>query len=1319
MQAGQAAGAPLPAQNAVVLPSATFTINPPEPFDFSKPQEWEKWSRRFERFRLASNLNSSPEANQVNTLVYCMGDEADDVLRGLSLTAQQREEYSAVREGFDGFFIPKKNVIYERARFNKRMQQASETVDSFITALYALGENCEYGGLHNELLRDRLVVGLRDTGLSERMQLDKDLTLTKAINMARQSEEIKRQQTDLRSEMTSSSKIEVDAVHASKGKPWAVNKGQPHAQAKPRQWPPKGEDYKSCFRCGKPSHPISQCAAKNVVCHNCGKLGHYAKVCKSASGVNAVTEDSSSIFLGTVEAGDDPWTVDIGIRDSKVRFKIDTGADVTVMPEQVYEKLVQSGSEHKLISPCKPLFGPGRVPLEVKGAVREVLCYGDRTVTEDVYIVKNLHTSLLSRPASVKLNLVARVDSISLDTVKESYPKLWEGLGLLQKEYTIKLKPDAKPFALSVPRRVALPLMGKVKTELERMEQLGVITRIEEPTDWCCGMVVAPKKAKDEVRICVDLTPLNEAVCREKFILPSVDQTLGMLAGAQLFTKLDANMGFWQIPLAKESALYTTFITPFGRYYFNRLPFGISSAPEHFQNRMVTEVTEGLEGVACHMDDVLIWGSSQVEHDARVHVVLERAQKAGITLNMDKCEFGVREVKFLGHVVSAEGVRSDPDKTRAVQHMDQPTDMTKLRSFLGMVNQLGKFIPNLAEKDKPLRELLSKKNLWVWGHEQQKAFDNLKQELSSTPVLQLYDPNRDLKISADASSYGLGAVMLQRNNDVWAPVAYASRSLTPTEQRYAQVEKEALALTWACERFNDFILGLRFELETDHKPLVSLLGGQALDALPPRIQRFRMRLMRYSYFVTHVAGKSLTTADTLSRAPLGDGGTGRDKELMEDTNIYVDSIMDNLPASSSYLHDLREQLGNDSVCTQVMQYCVQGWPDRSRLEGPVRHYWAERAVLSVHDGLLLRGTRLVIPSTMRNSVLEKIHEGHQGVVKCGDRARQAVWWPGLSSQIEELVLNCRACLEERVNTREPLMPTTLPDRPWQKLGADLFSLNGSNYLLVVDYYSRYVEIAKLGPTRSSDVIVHLKSMFARHGIPETLISDNGPQFSGQDMHAFAAHYGFVHTTSSPRFPQSNGESERAVKTIKNLLKKSSDPYLAMLAYRATPLSNGFSPAQLLMGRRLRTTVPTFPAVLEPALPDLRRLHQREREKRWMDSKHFNQRHRVKNLTTLSPGDPVWVTDMKSPGTVTAAHHTPRSYLVSGPHGTIRRNRHHLVPMPEQRHEARHSHTPQEDIPVVPGSPQPVLSSMDSPRVSPDTVRTRSGREVVRPHRLDL
>ena len=308
-------------------------------------------------------------------------------------------------------------------------------------------------------------------------------------------------------------------------------------------------------------------------------------------------------------------------------------------------------------------------------------------------------------------------------------------------------------------------------------------------------MVVVPKK-NGAIRICVDLKPLNENVLREVHPLPKVDDTLAQLAGAQVFSKLDANSGFWQIPLAKNSRHLTTFITPFGRYCFNKMPFGISSAPEHFQKRM-SEILSGLDGVLCLMDDVLVFGKDKKEHDERLMAALKRIEAAGATLNPSKRKFRKQQLKFLGHLVDGEGIRADPNKTSAITEMKPPTNISELRRFMGMVNQLGKFSHNLADLTQPLRQLLSKKSTWLWGPDQDQAFANVKAELAKPTVLTLYDPLAPTKVSADASSYGLGAVLMQKSDSQWRPVAYASRSMTETERRYAQIEKEALATTWA------------------------------------------------------------------------------------------------------------------------------------------------------------------------------------------------------------------------------------------------------------------------------------------------------------------------------------------------------------------------------------------------------------------------------------------------------------------------------------------------------------------------------------------
>ena len=352
-------------------------------------------------------------------------------------------------------------------------------------------------------------------------------------------------------------------------------------------------------------------------------------------------------------------------------------------------------------------------------------------------------------------------------------------------------------------------------------------------------------KSSGSVRICVDLTHLNQNVLREYHPLPNVDDTLAQLAGAKKFTKLDVNSGFWQIPLAKSSQLLTTFITPFGRFYFNKLPFGISCAPELFQKRMSAMLRE-LQEVLCLMDDVLVYGQDQEEHNKRLEAVLQRIQYAGVTLNPDKCKFSKDQLKFLGHIIDKDGVRADPAKVQVVLDLPLPSNVSQMRQFVGTINQLAKFVPNCAHVIRPLTELLSSKQVWLWGPSQEEAFIAIKKTLTEPTVLALYDPTAATKVSADAFSYGFGAVLLQQHQNQWKSVAYASCTLTDTEKRYAQIEKECLSLTWACDKFSPYIIGKSIEMETDHKPLVPLLSNKDLDAIPPRILRFRLHLQFYN-----------------------------------------------------------------------------------------------------------------------------------------------------------------------------------------------------------------------------------------------------------------------------------------------------------------------------------------------------------------------------------------------------------------------------------------------------------------------------------------
>ena len=294
--------------------------------------------------------------------------------------------------------------------------------------------------------------------------------------------------------------------------------------------------------------------------------------------------------------------------------------------------------------------------------------------------------------------------------------------------------------------------------------------------------------------------------------------------------------------------------------------------------------------------------------------------------------------------------------------------------------------------------------------------------------------------------------------------------MSPTEQRYAQIEKEALGITWASERFADYLIGLEFHVETDHKPLVPLLGTRNLEDLPARVQRFRMRMMRFTYSISHVPGKSLYTADTLSRAPLVRPLDQDEEKLEADVRAYVDSIIKYLPATDNRLEDFKSQQQQDEITRQLITYCSEGWPEKSQLPGPLKVYWPERSDLTIQHGPLMKGNHLVVPLSMRIGVLERLHDAHQGITKCRERAKASVWWPGLSQQLDEVVKKCPTCIKERINPAEPVIPSKLPDRPWQKVASDLFELKGHPYLLVIDYFSRYVEVAKLSHTTSPDVM---------------------------------------------------------------------------------------------------------------------------------------------------------------------------------------------------------------------------------------------------------
>ena len=358
----------------------------------------------------------------------------------------------------------------------------------------------------------------------------------------------------------------------------------------------------------------------------------------------------------------------------------------------------------------------------------------------EVYVVNDLHMPLLGRPAIDKLGLISyHMDTLTvrnMDDLQRHYPKLMRPLGDMMEPYDTVLCEDVHPYSLTVPRRIAIPLLPQVKSELECMLRLDVIRPITQPTDWCAGIVVVPKR-NGTICICVDLTHLNKAIKRERLQLSSESEVLSQLNGSTIFSKLDATSSYWQILLTEKTQLLTTFITPFGRFCFQRLPFGISSATGHFERRM-QQIMQGVPGVVCRADDILVsdQGKGQAQHDANLAMALQRLSDAGATLN-DKWEFSRPSVAFWGSQISTDGVKPLPERTQAIRDMPKPQNVTEVRRFLGMANQLGRYTQSLAEDSTPLRSLLVKNAAWTWGPAQEESMRKVKETLCSPEVLAL------------------------------------------------------------------------------------------------------------------------------------------------------------------------------------------------------------------------------------------------------------------------------------------------------------------------------------------------------------------------------------------------------------------------------------------------------------------------------------------------------------------------------------------------------------------------------------------------------
>ncbi|XP_041820347.1 uncharacterized protein K02A2.6-like [Chelmon rostratus] len=886
--------------------------------------------------------------------------------------------------------------------------------------------------------------------------------------------------------------------------------------------------------------------------------------------------DDETVCVLSIRDSDDGYWVTPLLENNPVRMQIDTGSRLSMVSETVYKEKLQHLALQATKLKLRTYTGEA-VP--VLGFVNVAVEYNKQKMTLPLYIIPGKRPALFGRRWLEELRLnwqeVFLVDdgtTGSLREVLDKHSKVFDGELGSMKDITVKLtlKPGSTPKCLKA-RPVPYAIKPKVEAELDRLVKSGVLEQVRT-SDWATPIVPVMKK-DGSLRLCGNFkVTVNPVLTAEQYPLPLIDDIFAGLAGGQKFSKIDLCQAYLQMHVVPESQELLTIVTHKGLYRYQRLPFGITSAPALFQ-RAMDQILSGLPGVQCYLDDLLITGSNEKSHLQNLEATLQRLEDYGLRVRQDKCEFFKSSVEYLGHVIDSAGLHKAPSKVKAIVEAPSPNNVTQLRSFLGLLTYYARFVPNLANKLKPLHELLNNTKTWEWTNRCETAFREAKMALSNSDALMHFDPTLPIQLACDASPYGVGAVVshiLPSGEE--RPIAFASRTLSQAEGRYAQIEREALAIVFGVKRFHQYLFGRKFTLLTDHRPLTSIFGPHTgIPSLAAsRMQRWALLLSAHQYDIKYRKADLHGNADGLSRLPLP-----VTHAKSKPTEIFYFKDVAAVPVTSVHV---KKHTRADPILSEVVDIITRG--RRGVMTENLKPYLVRRNELSVQSGCLLWGNRVIIPPPLRENVLDELHSGHCGMVRMKEIARSYFWWPGLDAAIEEKAKSCPDCQKLRnLPQLAPLHPWEWPEEPWQRVHIDFAGpVEGRMFLVVVDAHSKWPEAIIMQETSTERTIEELRLIFSRFGLPQQLVSDNGPQLVSKEFKAFMEENGIHHITSAPYHPATNGLAERFVQTMKHALKsgqgrRSLNQRLSafLLSYRNTPhATTKVSPASALFNRQLRT-----------------------------------------------------------------------------------------------------------------------------------------------------
>lgn len=1183
--------------------------------EFSLDDDWTSWCERLEMYIIANEVS---ENKKVSLFLTLLGKEGYALLRNLTTPKVPSEmSFSELQRTMKNHLQPAPNAMAERHKFKECRQKEGEDIKKFLTNLKRLSTFCEFGTNLESSLRDQFVWVLASDVIKKKLLGEKDLQYQRAVELALSLELAVKNAAEMRSSVSGAT---INYV-TNKEKTSTSSKNQ-SAKAK------------TCYCCGKAKHVSSECKYKTYKCNQCGKQGHLKAVCKNkvesvksdkvnenkaknnrqqsnkreqqhfvkeVDELDEIADGFDSMFhiVDNKNTIDSPIMVELLIEDNLVKFEVDTGSPISAISSKTFDS--KSAFSRLPIRETRRRFKSYQGDIIIpKGIIDVNVSYKGKQGRLELFVIHGKSEPIIGRQCLMLLGILGSSDlninnikrfasTPTVESILKEFSEVFNNkLGTYNKaKFSLELKEGAKSIFCK-PQPVPYAMREKLEKELDRLEHAGVIERVST-SDWATTIVPVPKTNGD-LRVCGNFKrTVNMSLIGNKHPIPRIIDLATKMAKAKKISKLDLAHAYQQVELDEQSKMLLVLSTHKGLYKCNRLMYGVSSAPGKFQEEM-EKILSGIDGVVVYFDDIFIFGETQDEHDRNLRTVLSRFKDCGLTVKLEKCFLDQTRVQFLGYEIDSEGLHVSKEKMVAVENLKRPENVTELRSFLGFLNYYSRFIRDYAKIVGPLYELTQRSVSWQWTPEREKAFITAKEKLVSHDVLVHYQVDVPIKVTCYASPKGIGAVLshVYSNGDE-RPIAFASRVLTKAERNYSQLDREALGLVFGVKAFHQIIYGRKFVLETDHKPLTFIFGPK--NGLPlmaaSRVQRWAVFLTAYDFEIKHIKGSDNGPADSLSRNLITDFKNSV-KENDTEEYTYLNYVIDDVEIIDC--NKIREETVSDPILSQVYDYVCNGWP--TKIHDAMQAYKLRQNELTIEQGCLMWGHKVVIPSKFRADLLEELHSSHMGIVKMKALARSYFWWPGLDKEIENLAKSCNLCLGSADSPPKSVLHVwQWPEGPNKRLHADFCGpINGFMYLIITDAYSKWVGIKEMTDITVENTIKMLREYFCVWGLPESLVTDNGPTFTSETFQEFLRENCVKHHRTAPYHPASNGAAENAVRTFKNkfkLLVKSKMQRQEALckylfSYRTTPhCTTGCTPAELQLGRKLRTRL----NVIQPSLRD--------------------------------------------------------------------------------------------------------------------------------------